>query len=180
MTVCRPLIAIDVALPGLVQNAEAKILAQWVQIGPDGNSSVRAITEDACPTVTFDGKPVPMSVRSEPGRSFGNVKPAQFPVRGCEAAVPGDAVAAVLDGKALPLPRPTVPRILVVGDTGCRLLTGDTFQDCNDSDAWPFPRIATAAAATRPDLVIHVGDYHYREEACPADHAGCAGSPWGY
>jgi hypothetical protein len=181
MTVCRALIAIAaVALPGLVQNAEAKILAQWVQVGPDGNSSVRAITEDACPSVTFDGKPVPMSVRSEPGRSFGNVKPAQFPVRGCEAAVPADAVAAVLDGKALPLPRPNPQRILVFGDTGCRLLTGDTFQDCNDSDAWPFPRIATAAAATRPDLVIHVGDYHYREEACPADHAGCAGSPWGY
>ena len=35
-------------------------------------------------------------------------------------------------------------------------------------------------AASRPDLVIHVGDYHYREDACPAGHAGCAGSPWGY
>ena len=32
----------------------------------------------------------------------------------------------------------------------------------------------------RPDLVIHVGDYHYRENACPAGNAGCAGSPWGY
>jgi hypothetical protein len=28
--------------------------------------------------------------------------------------------------------------------------------------------------------VIHVGDYHYRENACPAGNAGCAGSPWGY
>jgi hypothetical protein len=36
------------------------------------------------------------------------------------------------------------------------------------------------AAAARPDLVIHVGDYHYREGPCPARHAGCAGSPWGY
>ncbi|MBV9902959.1 MAG: metallophosphoesterase, partial [Alphaproteobacteria bacterium] len=30
------------------------------------------------------------------------------------------------------------------------------------------------------DLVIHLGDYHYRETACPAGNAGCAGSPWGY
>jgi 3',5'-cyclic AMP phosphodiesterase CpdA len=27
---------------------------------------------------------------------------------------------------------------------------------------------------------VHVGDYHYRENACPADRPGCAGSPWGY
>ena len=37
-----------------------------------------------------------------------------------------------------------------------------------------------AAAATWPDLVIHVGDYHYRETACPPGDTGCAGSPWGY
>ena len=121
-----------------------------------------------------------MNVRAEPGRSFGNVGPAPFPVRSCEVAVPGDAVAAVLDGKALPLPRPNPQRIVVFGDTGCRLASRDATQDCNDINSWPFPRIAAMAAAARPDLVIHVGDYHYREEACPVDHAGCAGSPWGY
>jgi hypothetical protein len=163
-----------------LQNAEAKILAQWVQLGPDGTSSVRVITEDACPSIAFDGRLVPMSVRAEPARSFGNVGAASFPVRGCEAMVPADAVAAVLDGKALPLPRPNPQRIVVFGDTGCRLLATDSFQDCNDINAWPFPRIAAMAAAARPDLVIHVGDYHYREEACPADRSGCAASPWGY
>jgi Calcineurin-like phosphoesterase len=174
------------ALLGLVldlaplQSAEAKILAQWVQLGPDGTSSVRVITEDACPSVAFDGKAVVTNVRAEPGRSFGNVSPAPFPVRSCEMAVPPDAVAAVLDGKALPLPRPNPQRIVVFGDTGCRLASRDATQDCNDINSWPFPRIAAMAAAARPDLVIHVGDYHYREEACPADHAGCAGSPWGY
>jgi hypothetical protein len=40
--------------------------------------------------------------------------------------------------------------------------------------------VATAAASLRPDLVIHVGDYHYRETACPSGNRGCAGSPWGY
>ena len=28
--------------------------------------------------------------------------------------------------------------------------------------------------------MVHVGDYHYRENACPPGRAGCAGSPWGY
>jgi hypothetical protein len=174
--------ALAAALAGFaaLPQAQARILSQWVELGPDGSASVRAITEDACPTVSFDGRAVPMSVRSEPGRSFGNVKPAQFPVRGCEAMVLPDAVAAVLDGKPLPLPRGNPQRILVFGDTGCRLKTGDPTQDCNDLIAWPFPKLVALAAAARPDLVIHVGDYHYREDACPAGHAGCAGSPFGY
>ena len=174
--------ALAAALAGFaaLPQAQARILSQWVELGPDGSASVRAITEDACPTVSFDGRGVPMSVRAEPLRSFGNVKPAQFPVRGCEAMVPPDAVAAVLDGKPLPLPRGNPQRILVFGDTGCRLKEGDPTQDCNDLNTWPFPKLTALAAAARPDLVIHVGDYHYREDACPAGHAGCAGSPFGY
>jgi len=35
--------------------AQARILSQWVQLGPDGSASVRVITEDACPSVSFDG-----------------------------------------------------------------------------------------------------------------------------
>jgi hypothetical protein len=35
-------------------------------------------------------------------------------------------------------------------------------------------------AGFNPDLVLHIGDYHYRENACPPDIAGCQGSPWGY
>lgn len=160
--------------------AQAKILAQWVELGPDGGSSVRAITDDACPAVIFDGTAVAMRVRSAPGQNFGGVKPAQFPVRGCEVAVPSAAVTATLDGKPLPLARPDPRRIVVFGDTGCRLSTGDATQACNDPNAWPFAKVAAAAAATHPDLVIHVGDYEYREAACPAGSAGCAGSPWGY
>ncbi len=66
------------------------------------------------------------------------------------------------------------------GDGGCRLFPGYPSQACNDPNAWPFPKVAVAAAAARPDLVIHVGDYVYRETPCPAGNAACAGSPWGY
>jgi Calcineurin-like phosphoesterase len=158
---------------------QARVFAQWVELGADGASSVRAITDDACPQVIFDGIPTSMAVRAEPGQSIENVKPAAFPVRSCEVAVPQGAVAATLDGRVLPLARPNPQRILVFGDTGCRL-DRNAQQDCNDPAAWPFPKIAAAAAIARPDLVIHVGDYHYRELPCPAERSGCARSPWGY
>ncbi len=159
--------------------AEARIFAQWVGLGPDGASSVRAITDDVCPQVIFDGIPRSMIVRAEPGQKIENVGPAAFPVRSCEVAVPQGAVAATLDGRALPLARPNPQRILVFGDTGCRL-DRNTQQDCDNPAAWPFAKIAAAAATARPDLVIHVGDYHYRELPCPAERSGCARSPWGY
>jgi predicted phosphodiesterase len=70
---------------------------------------------------------------------------------------------------------------VVIGDTGCRLKASDhAYQACNDPAAYPFARIAASAAAWRPDLVIHVGDLLYRENACPERNVECAGSPWGY
>ena len=132
-----------------LRSAEAKILAQWVQLGADGSSSVRAIADDACPSVSFDGIAVPMIVRSEPAQKLAGVKPAQFPVFGCEVAVPAGSVAAVLDRKPLPLARPNPQRIVIFGDSGCRLFNGATAQACNDPNSWPFPKIARAAAFFR-------------------------------
>lgn len=56
----------------------------------------------------------------------------------------------------------------------------NAFQACNDPVRWPFAQVATSAAALKPDLVIHIGDIHYRESPCPAGNSGCADSPWGY
>ena len=78
----------------------------------------------------------------------------------------------------LPVPVTNPQRILVLGDTGCRI-KGSALQACNDAARWPFPQLAAAAAKLKPDLVIHVGDYLYRESACPPGNQGCAGSPWG-
>ncbi len=151
-------------------------LAAWVEIGPDGVAFARVVTAaPACPVVRFDGRAEVMTVRAEPSA------PA-FPVRVCEAAVPASVRSAAVDGQSLPLPSPNLERIVVIGDTGCRLKgSADTgsFQACNDADAWPFARIAAEAARWQPDLIIHTGDYHYREAACPEGNAGCAGSPWG-
>src|ERR1700691_4875197 len=89
-----------VSLFAALPQAQAKILAQWVELGPDGNASARAVTDDAvCPATIFDGVAAPMATRSEPGQNFGNVKQASVPVRGCDVAIPAGAIIALLDGK---------------------------------------------------------------------------------
>lgn len=170
--------------------AEWPDVHRFVLLGPDGVAVARVVTTDAhCPPIVLDGSARPMSVRmppqtiplrptrSDPALS----KPSAFPVLTCEATLPAGTTSAEIGGKALPLPRADPQRIVVIGDSGCRIKVSDNaFQDCDDPAYWPFERIAALAAAMRPDLVIHVGDYHYRENACPATAPGCAGSPWGY
>jgi hypothetical protein len=108
-------------------------------------------------------------------------KPSAFPVLTCEAQVPAGTRTAAVAGVALPVPRPDARRIVVIGDTGCRLKKADhAWQLCNDPEQAPFADVSAAAARWQPDLVVHVGDYHYRENPCPEGNTGCAGSPWGY
>jgi predicted phosphodiesterase len=121
-----------------------------------------------------------MRTRSDPAASLGNVNKAAFPVRVCEAPVPLGTVTLLLDGRPLPVPQREPRRIVVLGDTGCRVKGALGTQDCNDPDAWPYAKIASHAAQARPDLVIHLGDYHYRETACPPGRDGCRGTPFGF
>jgi hypothetical protein len=165
-------------------------LHAFVVLGEEGRPVARVITTDAaCPPIELDGVGVAMDVRARPAtiplrptRSHpAESKPSAFPVLVCEKSLPAGTRRATVAGRALPLPRANPQRIVVVGDTGCRLKSADrVFQACNDTTQWPFAAVAGAAADARPDLVIHVGDYHYRENACPEGNAGCAGSPWGY
>jgi hypothetical protein len=162
----------------------------FVVLGPDGAAVARAITSAAeCPTIELDGLARAMSVRARPGtipqRPTVSLpaasKPSSFSVLTCEAAIPAGVARAAITGRPLPLPKASPQRIVVLGDTGCRIKVAENvFQACNDLVAWPFASVADAAAAAAPDLVIHVGDYHYRENACPPGIAGCVGSPWGY
>ena len=158
-------------LVGSEANA-AELPAPWVELGADATLSVRAIVTpgSACPPLTADGATVTMLPRGAPDSAF--------PIQICELRVPAATARLAVGGRALPTVPATVRRIAVLGDTGCRI-AAKALQDCNDPAAWPFPAIAKAGAAMRPDLVIHLGDYYYREGACPAGRAGCAGSPHG-
>lgn len=97
----------------------------------------------------------------------------------CEYAIPNGTKRASVGSQKLALPVPNPSRVAVIGDTGCRL-KGDRVQACNDPQEWPFGQIAGAVAAAKPQLVVHVGDYLYRESACPPDQQkSCGGSPVG-
>ena len=100
-------------------------------------------------------------------------------VRRANCRFPPAARAASVQGKPLALPHNDPARIVVIGDTGCRIKAGKV-QDCNDPEKWPFQRVASGAAQSKPDLVIHVGDYLYREEPCPPNQqASCGGTAAG-
>jgi hypothetical protein len=78
----------------------------------------------------------------------------------------------------LPVPVADPQRILIVGDGGCRS-KGDAHQDCSKPGIWPFAEVAAEAAKLKPDLVIHVGDYVSREQACPDGVAVCQNQLFG-
>jgi len=144
----------------------------------------RAITEaKACPFIQLDGASQVMRVRADAGVAPlrpGQGKPSAFPVLVCETIVRAGVRDLRFGGRPLPLPPAIARRIVVLGDTGCRIKQADqAYQDCTDAAAWPFRAVANAAAGEHPDLVVHVGDYHYRENECPPG-AGCTPGPWGY
>lgn len=151
--------------------AQAQLLTPaWVELGEGGRSMARVVVTAAadCPSAEVDGKSLPMTPRSPVPEGFRPV---------CEAILPAGATSARVKGQTLALPHGEPSRIVVIGDTGCRI-KGTEVQDCNSE--WPFQRVAKAAAAAQPQLVIHVGDYLYREDPCPADSSKkCGGSPHG-
>ncbi|QJQ06568.1 hypothetical protein EJG51_012770 [Undibacterium piscinae] len=169
---------------------DATILATWVVLGEQGQAQARAITTaTSCPELSQDGVTSRMQLRAAPASiaqrktvsSAADSKASLFEVSSCEADLHAGVKTASIAGQLLPLPKATLQKIIVIGDTGCRLQKGSNyFQECNDAAKWAFAQVAKTAASFQPDLVIHVGDYHYRENACSLGNPSCAGSPWGY
>ena len=159
-----------------------------VQAG--GQPIVRVLTHaTACPDIKWDGKTsqtltprataATVSMRGDSAQK--DTKEAVFDVMTCEASWPAGAKRARIAGRAVPAPRSTINRIVIIADTGCRMKASENaFQPCNDPVKWPFAQIAKSAAALKPDLVVHIGDIHYRESPCPEGDAGCANAAWGY
>ncbi len=145
----------------------------WVELGENGRAIARVVVNRGadCPGIQIDNAaPVPMNPR-EP------VPEGLRPV--CEAAIPAAAKSARVGEQRLALPHADPVKVAVFGDTGCRI-KGKRLQDCKDPGMWPFHDVAAKAAAARPDLMIHVGDFLYREDPCPASaDAKCGGTPSG-
>jgi predicted phosphodiesterase len=161
----RLALALFLLLPVTAQAADSA----WVQATASGFEARLVTSAVTCPALHTDKGDLAMAMRAPTSADFPSV---------CAAAVPAGVVQASIADTHLPLPVSNPQRILVLGDTGCRI-KGSALQACNDPAKWPFPQLAAAAAKLKPDLVIHVGDYLYRESACPSGNQGCAGSPWG-
>lgn len=152
----------------------------WLSLGPDSQQLARVVTAASqCPSIQLDSISQPMTQRAK-----GNVPDGFSEVLTCETTIPSSVQSASINGTKLALLKQPPQRIIVIGDTGCRM-KGSNFQNCNGAQgaagpAWPFAKMAKVVAAANPDLIVHVGDYHYREAPCPVGNKGCAGSPWGF
>ena len=144
----------------------------WVELGEGGKSIARVIVTSAgeCPSIKLDNQNHPMVARVPTPNGF---RPL------CEAEIPSNTKSASVNGQTLALPKPNPFKVIAFGDTGC-VIKGKAVQDCKDSKKWPFEQVAGSAAAENPDLMIHVGDYLYRETPCPVgSEAKCGNEPTG-
>lgn len=157
--------------PAQAQN-NAAIKQAWIEMGPHHQVIARTITTKRCPNILInETETLNMTLRT--------AKSKEFSVNVCEAYIPTYAKTASINQQKLALPKKSIQSIVVIGDTGCRLKYPEKIQACNNPNKWPFIKIAQQAAQLKPDLVIHVGDYYYRETACPAKNEGCSNNPHG-
>lgn len=155
----------------LLKLSSQEIQYYWTEIGINNQLIARAITtSDNCPKITIDENDSQMYKRA--GKS------EDSKVTTCEIEIPENSRLVTLNKSPLKLASNSPKKILVIGDTGCRL-KGDNVQKCDDLKDWPFATIAKTAASMNPDLIIHVGDNLYRQEPCPKGDQGCEGSPYG-
>jgi hypothetical protein len=165
----RPLI-LALALTATAAGPGRAAQSAWVEMTAAGPEA-RVVTDaPACPTISIGGRRRATTLRAGPNSAFAN--------RVCAALLPAARGRVTVGELDLPTAKARPGRLVIFGDTGCRL-TAKVTQHCNDPSGWPFARVAALAAARRPDLVIHVGDYYYREKPCPGGQPACAGSPYG-
>ncbi len=161
------------------------------------------ITGGACPAVSLDGgAALPMTQRFDgaslahvPGAAgatngkagypqyfVANQTPANFASGApmattswteCEAVLPAGHKTATIDGVDLKLPVAHPKTILVIADTGCRM-NGASQQNCASPTAFPWAYLAQYEATFRPDLIVQVGDWFYRDSNCNNAYPGCA------
>jgi 3',5'-cyclic AMP phosphodiesterase CpdA len=150
----------------------------WTQFGQgkDPELLARALIGPGagCPTLVVDGVSMTMHERQD-SRSglFGRMCEERRTLGTALHVLITAGSTVLLDQQLSRNPE----RIAVVGDTGCRI-TSFFDQGCNDPATWPFAQLAGQMAQQRPDLIVHLGDYYYREAPCKGSDSHCgSGSP---
>ncbi|MDN5247544.1 MAG: metallophosphoesterase [Wolbachia endosymbiont of Tyrophagus putrescentiae] len=151
--------------------ADAKVLYTWSQVVQDGKLSVRAIVDDdVCPVAYVDNNEAAMSERCFTKYEGGTEKV-------CELLVQQGVRDISIDGIQIPVLPKKISKIAFIGDTGCRINMLYQ-QECNSLESWPLKKNLDSITLHKPDLVIHVGDYHYRSGRCR--NVDKCGSVYGY
>src|SRR5262249_21215144 len=136
------LLATLLLLTGVARAAD--LPGPWVELASDGGLDVRSVI---APGMT--GPPVAADDTALTSNARGAAED-DFRIGVCVAHAPAATRTLTVDG----LPAPTLPgdirRIVLIGDTGCRLLK-NFIQDCNNPVKWPFATVARLAAARHPD-----------------------------
>ncbi|MES1244299.1 MAG: metallophosphoesterase [Acidobacteriota bacterium] len=152
------LLAAGLLLAAGALHAQSTVYAAYVLLAESPSGSTvpfaRVIVDPGrdCPALVGAGKE---RVRTTPRSN-----PHGFKVKVCEARYPFGRSLTVEGGPKLPAVTDRPARIAVLGDSGCK--PKDQAGCGLDDPQWPLPTLARAAAASRPDLVLHVGDYNYR------------------
>ena len=144
----------------------------WVELGDGGKMIARVVVAnpEKCPPILINALNHHMTLRQPIPAGFRPV---------CEFEIPPGTRSATINSRPLVLPKSDTDRVIAIGDTGCRI-KDKRVQNCNDPDIWPFKKIVAGAEIDKPQLVIHVGDYLYRESPCPeGSEAMCGGTPAG-
>src|SRR3984885_14387924 len=95
--------------------ANAQILSPaWVELGEGGQAIARVVVSGPaeCPQANVDGVSLAMTPRQPVPSGFRPV---------CEVALPSGAKSARVHGQLLALSHADPSRIVVIGDTGCRI-----------------------------------------------------------
>lgn len=183
--IAAALLALPAAGPASASSPKSGIVAAWTQVVPTSVTGsrlqARAVVPNgiSCPKVkkTYsDGHTSQGSMTMRvPGATTG---PAFASLRACQANLPSGLKYASVGAISVPAKLSSyVDEIAVFGDTGCRITTS-MVQDCASTTAWPLAKNAKAVASAKPDVIFFIGDFFYREAACPSDKlALCGGSP---
>lgn len=170
---CALVSACNTAAPKLPHAVDFPLA--WIALSGSQSALIRTLPiAGTCPIAKVDGQEIKFKPRP-------NIPPGFMET--CELARDKPWKTLIINGQKLPVVPKHPRRIVIVGDTGCRIKAAKdgsvVAQNCNDESEWPFHLIAKAATAWNPDLVIHVGDYHYREAPCPNGNKGCEGADSG-
>src|ERR1700722_5855971 len=112
MPIARLVAAVIAVLLAAAPANAAGLLAAFTVLGPDGAVAGGGVDEGACPAIDLDGMATPMAGRA--------VADARFPLV-CDALIPPSTRGARIGDRDLPLPKATVGRIALFGDSGCRV-----------------------------------------------------------